>query len=322
MRRRVDLTAHGFCAAALLNLFGCGTWFPIADVPVVGGTAAERALVAEALDQFDRDIGRDRLSLREVRFGGVSDAFAGSYRHGVIRLAEGLPADELFQTVRHELCHALDDAEGLSSLGEDVFASVEIDDWYIDREDFEGESFATLCDDGPSIAQVLSVPCSTESEATAYAWLHEMVWAVRPFEVFSVDTSMHAQGSSGPYASLRIVSGLSNIVQVGTAQNFDGALVVVPTDVYTGAPSAEPFEPADSDLAPPDDLPVLETVGWQAGPGGAVVADGAALTWDGTAWRLPEDVCVSPMGGLFSADGQIWGYEGDGSTVSWRALQR
>src|SRR5687768_5638043 len=96
---------------ATVFLLAC-RFHALTSVPIHGGTAEQRAAVQSALVAFDSDIGVDRLALYSVRFGGVDSCCWGRYSNGRVFLAPNISVDAIPLVARHELCHALDDAEG------------------------------------------------------------------------------------------------------------------------------------------------------------------------------------------------------------------
>src|SRR5687767_4147100 len=96
-------------------LLGCYQRFDLSDVPIVGGTDEQRAVVREELEAFDRDVGPGRLRLSAVVFASLTDDRRG-FSNGPtnrIRIEEELVPEDLGRIVRHELCHQLDRDEEL-----------------------------------------------------------------------------------------------------------------------------------------------------------------------------------------------------------------
>jgi len=179
----------GWIAIVACLLGGCGPVHPLDEVPIVGGSDAERALVRDLLVRFDEWTGGDRVQLREVVIETHEDGVAGTYRKGAkrITLRPGLGSSYLSETVRHELCHALDHQEGYPSedqgfealhdaylaLGE---VSHETDASSVRRRATEG--FALFCEQGPWENALATEPCDgVPGEARQQAaWVRDEVW--------------------------------------------------------------------------------------------------------------------------------------------------
>src|SRR6185436_9005541 len=87
---------------------GCADRVPLADVPIRGGTASQRAVARRVMDAFDRDAGEGRVDLRELAFDPLYGPVAGRY-HPIgdrIQVDPDVRGPELERVVRHELCHA------------------------------------------------------------------------------------------------------------------------------------------------------------------------------------------------------------------------
>lgn len=94
-----------------LVLVGCGQPRPLSETPIHGGTAAQRAVVAEGLEQMERWTGPDRIWVRGIRLKDLSDAdHGGTYATGTRGIVVGSDRDDagIRRTLRHELCHAFD----------------------------------------------------------------------------------------------------------------------------------------------------------------------------------------------------------------------
>lgn len=101
-------------ALSMVGALGCHERFSLDDVPIVGGTDDQRALVRERLAEFEADAGVGRLTLQAVVFDSLDDPI-GSFnrRTDRIELSDQLDPSVLALVLRHELCHALDFTEQL-----------------------------------------------------------------------------------------------------------------------------------------------------------------------------------------------------------------
>jgi hypothetical protein len=107
----------------LLVMAGC-TRVPLLEIPVVGGSGAERAVVTQAVADFAATVGEDRVALSQIRLvsadaldrihlqGDWSDVVVGGQYDPVtdrVWVATDVQTGDgaLEATVWHELCHAL-----------------------------------------------------------------------------------------------------------------------------------------------------------------------------------------------------------------------
>ncbi|MCB9792505.1 MAG: hypothetical protein H6741_07220 [Alphaproteobacteria bacterium] len=186
--------------AALLALLGLGACMPgdaelrITD-PDGLATAEQLDWIAEQLSRFTALTGPDRIGLDEIRVvpgryeEGMSGFVFGRFvRRGGVRrveLTEELVLGRNETFFRHELCHALDDQEGISGhhadlldpdLNQDVSWGYHLPDGHP-----EAEVFALLCDDGPPAIYDIygDQECGLGLEDRAVL-LHDEVYVARP----------------------------------------------------------------------------------------------------------------------------------------------
>lgn len=146
-----------------------------------GATEADRSLVQEVIDGFAAATGRDGVCVPAVelragedpRLAGIDGLYRGP--HDTILVEQG--QRNLAKITRHELCHALDDQEGLSAGRAHLFPPDTILDreLYPSRADRVGEAFARACSEDPVIdlSDALET-CQGASESEA--WLAEHVY--------------------------------------------------------------------------------------------------------------------------------------------------
>lgn len=171
----------------LVCLAACTPVVPLRDVPVEGGSKAQRDAAADTLARFDN--WTDGLvGLSKVLFTEIDPDHAGSFRKStdVVRLSEGLEVSEVPQVLRHELCHAvwfqmhLDDVEdGLSADVERILAdgTHPLHDVLVSYpERFRAtELFASVCEHIPARVYLIASPCPGASAGTRTA----AEWTIR-----------------------------------------------------------------------------------------------------------------------------------------------
>jgi hypothetical protein len=332
--------------ACLLVLCGCST-FTLDQVPIDGGTEAQRAAARAALLDFDTAIGAGRLALRSISFRELKEPIAGRYHNARVDIYEGAPAEVVGDIARHELCHALDDAESLSGgpqadalerLAEGPLAHAAR---YAENHP-EHESFALLCEQGPIAAGLYASSCPGDFAATSavFAWMETAVWSA-PARIQRAG-AVPVAGASWTAAHPPEIVYVTGVGEAGRALRIiahaEGLVdewgVV---DVHTGEPAdPEMWREPGNDLEPEDippehELQFVVAEGWQEGPGVVVAQllidpstyeplDRIAL-WDGTAIQLPAEPCwVSGRTPVFAADGHVWRARIDGATVSWSRM--
>lgn len=167
-----------------LAVAGCTPLVPLDEVPIVGGTDAQRALIEAELASFDALAGPGRAVVREIGFGSVApDRLAEYTWDRRIRLGLDVDDDELQYVLRHELCHALDDTERLSDDAAvlDRIGSVFRLQGRMDQTAVRAvreEAFALLCGDSAPILAAAAAPCVGDPEplADAAAWVLDVAW--------------------------------------------------------------------------------------------------------------------------------------------------
>jgi hypothetical protein len=307
---------------------------PLRAVPLLGGDPSQREAARDALLAFDEAIGPDRLELYSVRFERIEGHKArGSYTASQIYLQPSLPASSVGYVLRHELCHALDDAESLS-VGyerelESFMASVEEPDPVRRRR----EAFAQICAEGPLLPELLSARCEGLDHGGLARWLAEEVWHERvelPLmqgagEVMSVEAGF-------PVVPLELSAGWSDAGARLKVWGERGRSSLT-LDPYTGAADADaslfrynPAPPAspEADLPMPD-LQIRDVTGSTDTAAAMAGRDGIwrLVVWDGTQWALVEDTCLPDdraRANLLPMDGRLWAVWGEGETLSWRPL--
>lgn len=329
----------------ILVAIGCRAVVDLPDVPIAGGSEQARAAVRRELERFDRWVGAGRLRLAEVAFTDLEEPKAGRYRGGPPRilLSDDLYLGRLPEIMRHELCHALDYAEGL--LDEPV---PELDTYGervdgVDRELSQrgrGEALAQACETGPFGPAALAVPCAGEPRLAreVAAWMEREVWrGFEPPSESSPSGDPLAAVSLDPREAWEAFQVFPTVepdrIAVSVQTEGDGFAITY-VDVNTGA-SAPPADlGAMAEDLPPGRPPGrnFPAYGWPDGPGAAValstfphlVEDAPRLlAWRDGAWSFVGDGCIPHADGrwqLFTADRRVWYAWGDGSTVAWTPL--
>lgn len=208
-----------FTASAML-LASCDQRHPLLDVPVAGGTAEQRADIAEELERFERWVGPGRVELPRIEVVDDPD-HAGSYNrlNGAITLSAGLDGPALQSSLRHELCHGLDAQGGLLDDAEPAFdelaSAIEDDEshplhgWLgSSRRSHRAEVFAYVCEEAPLGTALLGAPCSGESTgyADVAAWITDTAWTGEPDVV--LDGSWSQDPPLGPWVAPFVVDRL------------------------------------------------------------------------------------------------------------------
>jgi len=174
---------------ACLLAGGCGPTYDLASVPIEGGTAAEREQVREVMLSFDAWTGGDRVRLRSVEIAPQEAQVAGAYYPGRKRivLRPGLSADFLAESVRHELCHALDHQEGTPSADQgfealhDAYLALDVPSHEAGSKSAKRramEGFALFCEQGPWENALSVEPCDGLPSAAQRraSWVRDTVW--------------------------------------------------------------------------------------------------------------------------------------------------
>jgi len=175
-------------------LMACTRTFPLPEVPVVGGTAEQRAQVAAELVDFDEQIGTERLFLSEVRFEPLDFEGLIHLTSRRIALDDNLDGGRLDHVLRHELCHALDYSEDLAQIDQDFFDELgeavagaedsRIDEVSLDARSLRSEALATYCGVGALAAFATAESCAEEAPQIAEiaVWLTEFVWSASRYD--------------------------------------------------------------------------------------------------------------------------------------------
>lgn len=159
-------------------------------VPVLGRTAAQAAAAHEELSEFVSWVGRGRLSVRSIEFRRLDPPFAGRFlpSRGVY-LDEDLPVQAVRAVVRHELCHALDASESLSSerlpeieMLAELLSEAEgaVFDVPLNEMMWRQEAFAEICESLPPLAAQLAGTTCGENNTGEFEdiadWIRSRVW--------------------------------------------------------------------------------------------------------------------------------------------------
>lgn len=188
--------------ATLLLLLACATpdcpAFEDIAVTDPDGLAEDGEVdrIQAAIDDFARWTGRDGVCVEEVRLmdeEGLEGA-AGAYFVG--RELVGVKAGGSVESMtRHELCHALDVAEGdLSLQNPDLFPpeAVDVSESYPTEDARIRESFAGQCAYGPrstALIDAMEESCGEDLGGARQRFLNEEVWAAW------TDTGSPAEGT-------------------------------------------------------------------------------------------------------------------------------
>jgi len=325
-----------------LLLLACRPSVPLSEVPIEGGTAEQRADVRTGLLAFDEAAGSGRVTLRTIRIGQL-DGYAGSYDHFYRRIDLDEDTTNFTFVLRHELCHALVEAEELldpvpaviAEARDGLFSSVRNPNGSggYDTEDFETETVANFCESGPSgAASAASVidggPLDADPELRRRlgAWLLDEIWQGQPplppllLDPADVIASEAATTELRPTEDPSVVADL-----------FDGRTF----DLYTGAAVAADLPAVGSEESV---APGLAGAYYDDDGGSRVgIAGGTSafiVTWDlyhlgslsaflanpGDGWRLVGDGSAHLPRTVFTADGEVWTSWMEDGTVLWTSL--
>jgi len=293
------LPSTWWSALLLCLAVGCGPTYGLAEVPISGGTAEERAVIRETLLQFDQWTGGGRVELRSVTVEAAGAEVAGVYqRNKRITLRPGMALYYLAESVRHELCHALDHQEGFPSedrgfeVLHDAFLQHGAASHEVGASDKRRarEGFALHCEQGPWTGALAAQDCDDlpRIDAAQASWMAAHVWSgvgVRP----SLEREV-VEGEPVVLDSLLAVL----VTENGTlaAGKHDGEMVF-----FDGPDFAPPPEhPSGSSATPPAGTFVVDVVGQEGGHAVALAPVG------------PEDVEML----LGTGDGVRWGPMTDG----------
>ncbi|MEQ1564374.1 MAG: hypothetical protein ABMA64_01965 [Myxococcota bacterium] len=336
-------------AALVALLVGCTPRVELPLVPVTGGTAEQREAARAELQRFEGWIGAGRLQIAGVRFEPLLEQIGarGQWQEAAdrVRLDQGLPAHDVADVVRHELCHALDDAEHLSAtaLFARLGAAYPDSDWEHGQGHHQ-EAFAQLCEPSPLAAAITAAaPCSptgVEDLLAGLADLADRVWVAydppEPIELGEPRGGLTLAPTFGPevdgYELFATV--VPNRLRVNLS-HVDCSVSTLDVDLETG--DLLPLDPVDGLARPePPSLPLgsplaVDRAGWPQGPALA------AITWevtnqpllpprlvgfDGVEWRPIVDGCFHEGvgGSLFTTDDRVWAAGDDGLSVWWRPI--
>lgn len=333
--------------------FGCRARLDLPDIPIVGGSPEAREAARLELDAFDGWIGPGRLQLARLIFKDLNGEYDGHYYRALdqVVVRNGLDPRRVRDVVRHELCHALDDAEDLLDAPEAVFDQFgervsEPEPGLFDplqsARRRRSEALARTCEIGPLGALTLSKPCPGEPAlgAALAAWVFARVWTdFEPEPPWPAPGPAHVVWEA---PEMQIDEPFKGLIASPTAQpavilvelSYPSFNYKIALDLHTGENvSGAQLEHLPSESAPPADLPVgaiyRAIVGWPSGPAGALLGfpiSGLDEPWklrllvsDGGPWSL-ADGCVGESASLFTADGELWYAHGDGQHVQWTAL--
>jgi hypothetical protein len=162
MARALRRALGAWCTiAATLIWCACAPRYPLHDVPIIGGSSAQRVAVRAELLRLS-DVMLDPPVLSRVEFTSIEGA--GTYRthSDSVRLSERLSPSSVETALRHEVCHALFEQNNVTALGkqaaEDLVARV---GWKHDTptREVDGEAFAIACGWGELGLHTISTEC-------------------------------------------------------------------------------------------------------------------------------------------------------------------
>lgn len=339
---------------------GCGPSYALPHVPVVGGTPEQIAEVYDELEDFSRWIGPDRVELREIRFvDGPLDVGRGTYPRAGRRvvLTKDLIGAALRNTLRHELCHAVDYQEGLLASREPLF------DALVDRLTARGESLhvnprasqrllrsellARICVTGPAGTRLLQSSCPGEPDELdeAAARVEDWVWRgvdplpltetpppvehTAPFDVAGVHIVASEDGRSG---RLGIDGPKGWVVSwVDLASGDPDPDTVDPPSLYELSkpfmvPPPEPLPPGlhpppAPDLFHPPYLSVAQSdrAALVVRPATSLGVQRRVVVLDAGTWH-GVDACPGPVASVFSTPDRLWLVWAEGSLIQWTPI--
>lgn len=312
---------------------------PLADAPVLGDPHA-RPAVADALAGMANALALP-VCVREVHLVDrlARDDIGGTWRATTetIRLDAGLSEDALVHGLRHEVCHAVDDQNGLVSGREAAFPFPGFDPEIGGAEAIPHEAFAETCAVGPGVLAA-AWPSSTGGPATdidavGARFVHDEVYGLSDAppgaELVRVATARPpGLRVDDPELGLALTGLVSGRIAVGVFG--DGWGWFGEADPHTG----ELFDLVDApETNPPPELdPALAPEGWtayrtsRASDGSPVVyanlwlPAGNLYRWSvlrADGWRAvrvdPAARTVTP----FSLDGAGWLGWVEGDHLAW-----
>lgn len=340
--------------ALCLAIGGCGARSALDEVSVLGGSETQRALALAELQDFDQWVGPGRLGLHQVSFEPMAEGLLGRYRglSNRILLSDDLLDDRVREVLRHELCHALDDAEDLMTGDHPMFdrlagAMNGVRQHGSGPRELRSEALATACEAGPMAASLLRTPCDGDAEEVSdpMGWLAHEIWAgfqvpaenggVAPAQVSVVFSPRDNPWSGMTAAATEDPDLIELSVTAEGGRSFQtrhldsGEAVTVPGPTV---PNHDPNREVPTGL-PIGGTPVA-TAGWAEGPGAALVAYYVRdvtfpsveerLLWTAEAGGWGEVVGACDVEGqqadVFATRGLAWLAWGDGEVISWSAL--
>jgi hypothetical protein len=331
----------------LILATACAPLVDLPDVPIVGGTEEMRTAARSELEAFDAWVGEDRLQISEVEFKALNRV-AGLFRRGPARvlLDDSLSPMDVHVMLRHELCHALDHAEGLlddktPSFDEygDILAEKNVLYAGDGARDRRSEALAHVCETGPLGTVAFATPCTGEPRigSDLGSWTRSEVWKGFEPPPEGPKLGQPAAGTSyapsGEWQTFDITSTLEPD-RVTLHVGYLDSSAAIEVDVNTGEFASYADSAASSD-DPPDGLPPASyelAFGWPDGPGGAVAEFKLPyllpkalrlLASDGDGWFFVGDGCIAEDEGrwdVFTADGRVWFATGDGTSVEWMPI--
>lgn len=332
--------------------WGCTPAVELGEAPIRGGTELQQDEVRAELGAFEGWIGRGRLQVEQVRFEPIDALGLGRYARRRIWIDDALDPAEVRGVLRHELCHALDYAEGLSDafpllevLGDRLAASP--DPRTMDAEGWRREAFAQACAIAPSTSRYLETTCPGDDVVPAVmAWLGQTVWtetappavaALGPPVVFTFP-ALSATDPDGEAWTDLFVAETSDpalvSVTVSSAGGWSTGWLVAWASGRASEASAELVA-----VPRPESLPLAPPLSGMVVPFGVSTADRAGpvlgflrvtvaritvpdrLLWldvDRSAWRLVGDGCAPSQGwSFFFTEASAWTADLDGAGVRW-----
>lgn len=331
--------------AALPALAACGNdCGDFDDVDVLGGTAEQRGVVMNALRDFARWSARDTICAShisvedDIRVEGLDGTVLGRYDAGSGSIAVLGEQPFLYDTVIHELCHAVDFQDDISIAFPQLF---ELAPFYQvagrrDPESVRREALALDCEVGPealSLALEVSRTCEQPVVHERASVLLHLIYPgadtsvpTAPLErlpVGSVDLPSHfvplgqhpiGTTSRGQIVLLGAISGVAAAIGIdpvsGTVEAAGGNFDFSPMEVET---------PARLRQAGAVELGsgTVTSIRWPLASGD-VLRFLAVRGDDG--WSLPPEPCLGPASWVVTPDGLPLLVELDEDSLHWSML--